>query len=195
MAHSIPNDIQLRLSSSSEGADGVEGGDEIYLTMPILRAGFRLHVPLVVREILDILHLAPSQVTPNGWRILIGMSAIWPELFKDEGRPQLIAAKLLYLYTSSPANQDVDDVWKIHSRGTSQVVDIPHRVLGIKRWQEQFFFVSRGFEFFPQEDQIFPFKDSMGRVAAFGFEETNLLPFCLASSEKGFRLGQECCHD
>lgn len=96
--------VQLRRPSIGEGANGVKGGGEICLTLPILWAGFRLLVPQMVREILNTLNLAPSQITPNGWRILTGIHVIWPGLFKNEGRLQPTVAKFLFLYTASPAN-------------------------------------------------------------------------------------------
>ncbi|KAE8037866.1 hypothetical protein FH972_010421 [Carpinus fangiana] len=98
--YGFPEGVHIRVPAAREGTTGLENGEEICLSLQILEAGFRLRVPRFIREVLHILNLAPFQVSPNGWWVLMGMAILWLELHKDQGRPQLTAREFLYLYTT-----------------------------------------------------------------------------------------------
>ncbi|KAB9384667.1 hypothetical protein FH972_027029 [Carpinus fangiana] len=161
----FPEGVRVRVPGVGEGATGLEGGNEICLSLHMLEAGFRLPVPRVIREVLHLLNLAPFQIHPNGWRVLVGMAILWPELHKDQGRPSLTAQEFLYLYTIYPANKEAIDTWKFHARKAGAVFEIPYR-LRIKNWKNKFFFISPGFEFFEGEAHDFPLKSQWGRIPA-----------------------------
>jgi len=54
----------------------------------------RLPLNAFAREILTRLNIAPNQLNPNGWRIIVAMQVSWREVF--EGNCPLSVDEFLY---------------------------------------------------------------------------------------------------
>ena len=38
----------------------------------------------LARDLFSLLDICPSQLSPNGWRLLMGVAYLWPQYFKHE---------------------------------------------------------------------------------------------------------------
>ncbi|KAL2505961.1 Uncharacterized protein Adt_21582 [Abeliophyllum distichum] len=75
----IPDDIEFVVPGPDDRADDPPLGT-VALNQAILAAGLRLPFPRVVRKFLREWGIAPTQLCPNGWRILIGLLVLWDQL-------------------------------------------------------------------------------------------------------------------
>ncbi|KAL2466139.1 Uncharacterized protein Adt_41990 [Abeliophyllum distichum] len=75
----IPDDIEFVVPGPDDRADDPPLG-VVALNQAILAAGLRLPFPRVVRKFLREWGIAPTQLCPNGWRILIGLLVLWDQL-------------------------------------------------------------------------------------------------------------------
>ncbi|KAL2504842.1 Uncharacterized protein Adt_20463 [Abeliophyllum distichum] len=75
----IPDDIEFVVPGPDDRADDPPLGT-VALNQAILAAGLRLPFPRVVRKFLREWRIAPTQLCPNGWRILIGLLVLWDQL-------------------------------------------------------------------------------------------------------------------
>ncbi|KAI8547190.1 hypothetical protein RHMOL_Rhmol07G0175900 [Rhododendron molle] len=74
--YSIPSSVSLQKPSGTEWACSFSE-NETCLYVGALEGGLRLPFPTVVRDVLSFLGLAPGQIVPNSWRLLIGCAALW----------------------------------------------------------------------------------------------------------------------
>jgi hypothetical protein len=136
----IPATVVLRAPVPGEGAVARSGNDEVCLTAQILAAGLKFPVLRLVREVLDHINLAPAQLQPNGFRMIIASALMWSEFFKAEGRPRLTLEEFWYMYKQEKRR---DGAWNLHSRIPGRkLVDLPGRVSSLKGVETKFFFVS-----------------------------------------------------
>ncbi|KAL2470716.1 hypothetical protein Adt_38852 [Abeliophyllum distichum] len=75
----IPDDIEFVVPGPDDRANDPPLGT-VALNQAILAAGLRLPFPRVVRKFLREWGIAPTQLCPNGWRILIGLLVLWDQL-------------------------------------------------------------------------------------------------------------------
>ncbi|KAL2470785.1 Plus3 domain-containing protein [Abeliophyllum distichum] len=75
----VPDDVEFVVPCPDDRADDPPLG-AVALNQAILAAGLRLPFPLVVRKFLREWRIAPTQLCPNGWRILIGLLVLWDQL-------------------------------------------------------------------------------------------------------------------
>jgi uncharacterized coiled-coil DUF342 family protein len=136
----IPATVALRAPVPGEGAVARAGNDEVCLTAQILAAGLKFPILRLVREVLDHINLAPAQLQPNGFRMIIASALMWSEFFKAEGRPRLTLEEFWYMYKQEKRR---DGAWNLHSRIPGRkLVDLPGRVSSLKGVETKFFFVS-----------------------------------------------------
>jgi hypothetical protein len=122
--------------------------DGIALAEDQLRAGLRLPFPSVVREVLWRLSLAPAQLTPSAYMILYAVAVMWPELFKEEGRPSLTADEFLYMYHPQKCPEGA---WAFRSRGSmGSPVELTKVQTSWREWRKRVIIVAgegwEGFE-------------------------------------------------
>ena len=55
-------------------APSVEGG--VYIAAQVLALGVHLPLPSFVRKVLSFYQLAPTQISPGSWRVVLGFSAL-----------------------------------------------------------------------------------------------------------------------
>ncbi|KAL2532548.1 Plus3 domain-containing protein [Abeliophyllum distichum] len=72
----VPDDIEFVVPGPDDRADDPPLGT-VALNQAILAAGLRLPFPRVVRKFLQEWGIAPTQLCPNGWGILIGLLVLW----------------------------------------------------------------------------------------------------------------------
>ncbi|KAL2498157.1 Uncharacterized protein Adt_23707 [Abeliophyllum distichum] len=78
-AYRVPNDIEFVVPGPNDRADYPPLGC-VALNQAVLAAGLRLPFPRIVRKFLREWGIAPTQLCPNGWRIMIGFFILWEQL-------------------------------------------------------------------------------------------------------------------
>ncbi|XP_060971672.1 uncharacterized protein LOC133037917 isoform X2 [Cannabis sativa] len=73
--YEIHSSIQMRLPTIAERPDW-DSGDWVCMYEFPFRIGFRFPFPPFVQEVLDYYEVAPSQLMPNAWRLLLGIEVI-----------------------------------------------------------------------------------------------------------------------
>ena len=73
---SIPESVGMRMPIAGEMANNPHGSAVAFHPV-FLEIGARLPLHPYVRRVLREFMIAPSQLNPNGWRIVIGMYALW----------------------------------------------------------------------------------------------------------------------
>ncbi|KAL2476517.1 Uncharacterized protein Adt_37253 [Abeliophyllum distichum] len=93
----VPDDVEFVVPGPGDRADDPPLG-AVALNQAILAAGLRLPFPWVVRKFLREWGVAPTQLCPNGWRILIGLLVLWDQL--GFSRPTIGDFHSLYSFKS-----------------------------------------------------------------------------------------------
>ncbi|KAL2454314.1 Uncharacterized protein Adt_48186 [Abeliophyllum distichum] len=93
----VPDDVEFVVPGPSDRADDPPLG-AVALNQAILAAGLRLPFSWVVRKFLREWGVAPTQLCPNGWRILIGLLVLWDQL--GFSRPTIGDFHSLYSFKS-----------------------------------------------------------------------------------------------
>jgi hypothetical protein len=75
----ISSSVQLHFKDPKHGT--FDGG-EICLFERMFLGGLRLPFPAIARELLQYLHIAPSQIRPNGWRYFFALFMQWPTILR-----------------------------------------------------------------------------------------------------------------
>ncbi|KAL2485675.1 Plus3 domain-containing protein [Abeliophyllum distichum] len=133
----IPDDIEFVVPGPNDRADDPPLGT-VALNQAILAAGLRLPFPRVVRKFLWEWGIAPTQLCPNGWRILIGLLVLWDQL--GFPRPSIGDFHSLYSFKSDGKRSG----WWYASvkvkTGGSVVTQTPDSIKNLKK----FWFFVRG---------------------------------------------------
>ncbi|KAL2534598.1 Plus3 domain-containing protein [Abeliophyllum distichum] len=137
----VPDDVEFVVPGPGDRADDPPLG-AVALNQAILAAGLRLPFPWVVRKFLREWGIAPTQLCPNGWRILIGLLVLWDQL--GFSRPTIGDFHSLYSFKSDGKRSG----WwyaSVKARtGGSVVTQTPD---SIKNWKKFWFFVRGPWQF------------------------------------------------
>ncbi|KAL2480990.1 Plus3 domain-containing protein [Abeliophyllum distichum] len=137
----VPDDVEFVVPGPDDRADDPPLG-AVALNQAILAAGLRLPFPWVVRKFLREWRIAPTQLCPNGWRILIGLLVLWDQL--GFSRPTIGDFHSLYSFKSDGKRSG----WwyaSVKARtGGSVVTQTPD---SIKNWKKFWFFVRGPWQF------------------------------------------------
>ncbi|KAL2487434.1 Plus3 domain-containing protein [Abeliophyllum distichum] len=137
----VPDDVEFVVPGPDDRADDPPLGT-VALNQAILAAGLRLPFPRVVRKFLREWGIAPTQLCPNGWRILIGLLVLWDQL--GFPRPSIGDFHSLYSFKSDGKRSG----WwyaSVKARtGGSFVTQTPD---SIKNWKKFWFFVRGPWQF------------------------------------------------
>ncbi|KAL2487323.1 Plus3 domain-containing protein [Abeliophyllum distichum] len=78
-AYRVPDDIEFIVLGPNDLADDPSLG-YVALNQAVLATGLRLPFPRIVRKFLLKWRIVPTQLCPNGWRIMIDFLILWEQL-------------------------------------------------------------------------------------------------------------------
>ncbi|KAL2524639.1 Uncharacterized protein Adt_09693 [Abeliophyllum distichum] len=136
--YSVPGEIELIVPGPNDRADDPPLGC-VALNQAVLAAGLRLSFPKIVRKFLREWGIAPTQLCPNGWRILLSFLILWDQL--GFPRPSVGEFNSLYSFKSDGRRSGWWYASVNPKIGGSVVTQTPD---SIKNWK-QFWFYVRGY--------------------------------------------------
>ncbi|KAL2457327.1 Uncharacterized protein Adt_46396 [Abeliophyllum distichum] len=139
--YSVPPEIEFIVPGPNDRADDPPLGC-VALNQAVLAAGLHLPFPRIVRKFLREWGIAPTQLCPNGWRILLGFLILWDQF--GFPRPSVGEFNSLYSFKSDGRRSG----WWYASvkprTGGSVVTQTPD---SIKNWKQFWFFVRGPWQF------------------------------------------------
>ncbi|KAK0592474.1 hypothetical protein LWI29_019771 [Acer saccharum] len=131
--YGIPNDVELRAPKEYERADwDIPGWTCLYEYT--FRLGFRFPIPQLVRRMLVYYELAPGQLMPNTWRILLGLGILC-----ERNNIQFGLGCLLHNYYLKEHLTDIGR-YSLVSRNKKRDLIIDTKT-NDRNWKDKFFFV------------------------------------------------------
>ncbi|KAL2474693.1 Plus3 domain-containing protein [Abeliophyllum distichum] len=140
-AYRVPDDIEFVVPGPSDRADDPPLGC-VALNQAVLAAGLRLPFPRVVRKFLREWGIAPTQLCPNGWRILIGFFILWEQF--GFPRPSVKEFNSLYSFKLDGKRSGWWYASVKAKTGGSVITQTPD---SIKNWKKFWFFVRGPWQF------------------------------------------------
>ena len=124
--YQIPRSIEMNLLESdliSEPPASCVG-----FTKAMLKVGVSLPLAPYIRKLLHSFGLAPAQLVPTAWRVIIGMWAVWRKLgFSD---PSVIKFQYLFRLCRNPKTYGL---WHFKAYEDSNEILLNHVHISIKR--------------------------------------------------------------
>ncbi|XP_028093398.1 uncharacterized protein LOC114293527 [Camellia sinensis] len=131
--YQIPAEVDLLLPTSGERPSTARPG-EFSLYEEALKGGLRLPLPQVVVDVLNRLEVAPGQLMPNAWKILLACASAWP---KANGGEAMTIDEFFSCYKALGQQETWVTLQAVMGRGL--VAGLP---TSIKGWRPWWFFVA-----------------------------------------------------
>jgi hypothetical protein len=133
--YEIPDGVEIRIPGLKDDIFGNIKGHEVSIFEKSLEAGLRLPFPQVVREILHILEMAPTELKAGAWRHVVACCVAWRMVLGDG--VELSAPEFLNLYTPFKYGH----TWTFQGRGR-KFFSAPSTWLSNPPFEKAFFYVS-----------------------------------------------------
>jgi hypothetical protein len=133
--YEIPDGVEIRIPGLKDDIFGNIKGHEVCIFEKSLKAGLQLPFPQVVREILHILEMAPTELKAGAWRHVVACCVAWRMVLGDG--VQLSAPEFLNLYTPAKYGH----TWTFQGRGR-KFFSAPSTWLSNPPFEKSFFYVS-----------------------------------------------------
>ena len=109
----------------------------------MFRLGFRLPIHPIIRAILAYINLAPSQLSPNAWRLLIGAIVLWRAVHHSDLPVQVFIG----CYVPTSAKNHPSYYHFVARKQTKRMLQVTQT--SNHNWKPRYFFVSGAWEFGP----------------------------------------------
>jgi hypothetical protein len=133
--YEIPDGVEIRIPGLKDDIHGNTRGHEVCIFEKSLEAGLRLPFPQVVREILHIIGMAPTEFKAGAWRHVVACCVAWRMVLGDG--VQLSAPEFLNIYTPFKYGH----TWTFQGRGR-KFFSAPSTWLSNPPFEKSFFYVS-----------------------------------------------------
>ena len=121
--------------------------DEVCFYEADFTSGLHFPTHLFVRELFSYFHLAPSQLVPNSWQIVISYMVVW--MSANDGEV-IKKDEFLHFYHLRKSKDPSYYEFKLWDRASRLILDYPS---SLRNWKPNFNFVfESGWEFVPGED-------------------------------------------
>ena len=133
--YQILEDVVIRIPNLDERA--CSQVEDVAFYEVTMTAELRFPVQPFIRELLDFLSLAPGQVAPNGWRVIIAFMVMWREC--SNWLDDITVEEFLYCFEPSQIAASLG-FWTFRNRDNSVklVEGLPSSNRG---WKDGYFFV------------------------------------------------------
>ena len=132
---SIPDSVGMRMPAVGELASNPMGV-AVAFHPAFLEIGARLPLHPYIRRVLRECSVAPAQLNPNAWRVVIGMFALWRRL----GFPEPTLREIRHCYSFRPHRAGGDGWWALASfdkqGGEPLITGLP---TSNKEWKKSWF--------------------------------------------------------
>ena len=131
--YQIPVEVELWVPKSTERPSDVRVG-AFSLYEEALKGGLRLPLPQIVVDVLNHLEVAPGQLMPNAWKILLACASAWP---RANGGVAMTVEEFFGCYKASGQQETWITLQALAGKGL--VAGLP---TSIKGWRPRWFYVS-----------------------------------------------------
>uniref|UniRef100_A0A2N9FE25 Uncharacterized protein n=1 Tax=Fagus sylvatica TaxID=28930 RepID=A0A2N9FE25_FAGSY len=159
----IPENIVIRLPESGEWAC-TSNGEDVALYEESLVACLRLPFRPFERGLLHRLSVAPSQLNPNAWRLVVGLQVLWR--MAHEGEHDLTIDEFLFIYklTYMPSTPGI---WGFtcHKGSPRLIPRVPNsnRRMTTRAERKRLMEAAQNLEDLPDASALFPKKAKSGK--------------------------------
>jgi hypothetical protein len=133
--YEIPDGVEIRIPGPKDGIFGNTNRHEVCIFEESLKAGLQLPFPQVVREILHIVEMAPTEVKAGAWRHVVACCVAWRMVLGESAH--LSAPEFLNIYTPFKYGH----TWTFQGRGR-RFFSAPSTWLSNPPFEKSFFYVS-----------------------------------------------------
>ena len=131
----FPNSVRIRIPSNEDRVCHLYA-DEVYFYEVDFASGLCLPVHPFVRELFTYLHLTPTQLVPNSWRVVICCMVVW---LSANDRDVIKKDKFLHFYHLGKSIEPGYWEFKPWDRASRLILESPST---LHNWKPNFFFIS-----------------------------------------------------
>lgn len=141
----IPNSVELRLiANDALPSRPPPGYVTLYPTM--LAIGIRVPFQLPVHDWVSELGVAPAQINPNGYRVILSLIVLWREKFDCDPPVEVLRHCLRLQENVSFIKDPIKGFYCITPQRRSTIIGLPSPV---KSWRNKWFY-AKGWEVVPK---------------------------------------------